>query len=252
MTPVKNKFSTIIIDDEQLARHLVKKYLESFSEVAVLTECENGFEGIKAIQEMKPDFIFLDIQMPKLNGFEMLELLENPPAVVFTTAYDRYAIKAFEQNAVDYLLKPFSSERFAGAVKKTLEKLKNEKVQGVSFEKLISSTNSVVKPDKILIKDGPKIHIIPLDTVEIIEAQDDYVYVHTAAAKYLKQKTMKYFEEFLNSSDFIRIHRSYLVACKIIIKIEFLEKETYQVTLQSGKKLPVSKTGYQKLKALFK
>ncbi len=249
---MKSNFSSIIIDDEQLARQLVKKYLEDFPEVEVIAECENGFEGIKAIQEKKPDFIFLDIQMPKLNGFEMLELLENPPEIIFTTAYDQYAIKAFELNAVDYLLKPFSFERFKSAVKKTLEKIRNEKQRDVSYNVLLSTKNTDEKLDKILIKDGSKIHVIPLEEVELIEAQDDYVYVHTHSSKYLKQKTMKYFEEHLDQTDFIRIHRSFLVASKLIQQIDLLEKESYQVTLHSGKKLPVSKTGYQKLKELFK
>ncbi|MCK9211922.1 MAG: LytTR family transcriptional regulator DNA-binding domain-containing protein [Ignavibacteriaceae bacterium] len=249
---MKSNFSSIIIDDEQLARQLVKKYLEDFPEVEVIAECENGFEGIKVIQEKKPDFIFLDIQMPKLSGFEMLELLENPPEIIFTTAYDQYAIKAFELNAVDYLLKPFSFERFKSAVTKILEKMANEKQRDVSYNVLLSSKNTDEKLDKILIKDGSKIHVIPLEEVELIEAQDDYVYVHTNASKYLKQKTMKYFEEHLDQTNFVRIHRSFIVASKTIKQIDLLEKESYQVTLHNGKKLPVSKTGYQKLKELFK
>ena len=252
MLKMKPKYRVIIIDDESLARQLVRKYLEEFSEIEVIAECENGFEGIKVIQEKKPDFIFLDIQMPKLSGFEMLELLENPPDIIFTTAYDQYAIKAFELNAVDYLLKPFSFERFKSAVTKILEKMENEKHRDVSYNVLLSTKNTDEKLDKILIKDGSKIHVIPLEEVEIIEAQDDYVYVRTNASKYLKQKTMKYFEEHLDQTDFVRIHRSFIVASKTIKQIDLLEKESYQVTLHNGKKLPVSKTGYQKLKELFK
>lgn len=252
MLKMKPKYRVILIDDESLARQLVRKYLEEFSEIEVIAECENGFEGIKVIQEKKPDFIFLDIQMPKLSGFEMLELLENPPAIIFTTAYDQYAIKAFELNAVDYLLKPFSVERFRSAVTKTLEKIANEKQRDVSYNVLLSTKNTDEKLDKILIKDGSKIHVIPLEDVEIIEAQDDYVYVHTNVSKYLKQKTMKYFEEHLDGTNFVRIHRSFIVASKIIKQIDLLEKESYQITLHNGKKLPVSKTGYQKLKELFK
>jgi two-component system LytT family response regulator len=249
---MKHNYRIIIIDDEQLARQLIKKYLEDFSDIEVVAECENGFEGIKAIHEKKPDFIFLDIQMPKLNGFEMLELLDNPPEIIFTTAYDQYAIKAFEMNAVDYLLKPFSAERFNNAVKKIFDKIRNEKLSEISYTTLLSTKNTDEKLDKILIKDGSKIHVIPLNEVDFIEAQDDYVYVHTAAEKYLKQTTMKYFEEHLDPTDFIRIHRSYIAASKAIKQIDLLEKETYQVTLHNGKKLPVSKTGYHKLKELFK
>ncbi|MFA6978119.1 MAG: LytTR family transcriptional regulator DNA-binding domain-containing protein [Ignavibacteriaceae bacterium] len=249
---MKPKYKVVLIDDESLARQLVRKYLEEFSEIEVIAECENGFEGIKVIQDKKPDFVFLDIQMPKLSGFEMLELLENPPEIIFTTAYDQYAIKAFELNAVDYLLKPFSAERFKNAVTKILEKIANEKQRDVSYNVLLSTKNTDEKLDKILIKDGSKIHVIPLEEVEIIEAQDDYVYVHTNASKYLKQKTMKYFEEHLDQTNFVRIHRSFIVASKTIKQIDLLEKESYQVTLHNGKKLPVSKTGYQKLKELFK
>ena len=249
---MKPKYKVVLIDDESLARQLVRKYLEEFSEIEVIAECENGFEGIKVIQDKKPDFVFLDIQMPKLSGFEMLELLENPPEIIFTTAYDQYAIKAFELNAVDYLLKPFSFERFKSAVTKILEKMANEKHSPISYEVLLSSKNSNEKLDKILIKDGSKIHVIPLEEVELIEAQDDYVYIHTSKTKHLKQKTMKYFEEHLDQTDFIRIHRSYIVASNSIKQIELLEKESYQVTLLTGRKLPVSKTGYQKLKELFK
>lgn len=252
MLKMNPKYRVILIDDETLARQLVRKYLEEFSEIEVIAECENGFEGIKVIQEKKPDFIFLDIQMPKLSGFEMLELIENPPEIIFTTAYDQYAIKAFELNAVDYLLKPFSVERFRVAVTKILDKLADEKKRDVSYNVLLSTKNSQEKLDKILIKDGSKIHVIPLEEVEIIEAQDDYVYVHTNNSKYLKQKTMKYFEEHLDQTDFVRIHRSFIVASNTIKQIDLLEKESYQVTLHNGKKLPVSKTGYQKLKELFK
>lgn len=248
---MKPKYRVILIDDEILARQLVRKYLEEFSEIEVTAECENGFEGIKVIQEKKPDFIFLDIQMPKLSGFEMLELLENPPEIIFTTAYDQYAIKAFELNAVDYLLKPFSFERFKTAVTKILEKLANDKHREISYSVLLSTKNREEKLDKILIKDGSKIHVISLEEVEIIEAQDDYVFVHTKTSKYLKQKTMKYFEEHLDQTNFVRIHRSFIIASKTIKQIELLEKESYRVTLYNGNKLPVSKTGYQKLKELF-
>jgi len=249
---MKLNYTVIIIDDEALARQLVRKYLDDFPGVEVAAECENGFEGIKKIREVKPDFIFLDIQMPRLNGFEMLELIENPPEIIFTTAYDQYAIKAFELNAVDYLLKPFSIERFKSAVAKTIEKISNENYSANSLNELLASKNTIEAMDKIVIKDGTQIHIIPLEDVEYLEAQDDYVVVHTAAKKYLKQKTMKYFEEHLDAAQFVRIHRSFIVRLKSIKQLELIEKETYRLTLQNGKKFPVSKSGYQKLKELFK
>jgi two-component system, LytTR family, response regulator len=244
-----NKIRTVIVDDEKLARELLKKYLEALPDVEVTGECQNGFEAIKTINKEKPDLIFLDIQMPKLNGFEMLELLDEPPAVIFTTAYNEYAIKAFEINAVDYLLKPYTEERLKEAVDRAKDKLsalfKDKKVT-------MPSTIDGKYIDRIAVKDGPNIFIIPADKVRYIEAQDDYVMIYSEDGKYLKQKTMKFYEENLNPRDFIRIHRSYIVSVKEIKQIDLLEKETYQILLSDKKKLPVSKTGYEKLKEILR
>ena len=250
---MKNKITTIIIDDETLARELIKKYIANHTNIEVISECSNGFEAIKKINEKKPDLIFLDIQMPKINGFEMLELLENPPVIIFTTAYDQYALKAFEVNAVDYLLKPFSQERFDEALNKAFHYLENKSLQENKLKGLVKLNDQ--KHDfleRIVVKDGQDISIIPLEKVRWIEAQDDYVMIHTLQKKFLKQKTMKYFEEHLNPKDFIRIHRSFIVAAKEIKKIELVEKETYQVVLEDRKTLPLSRTGYNKLKDFFK
>jgi len=248
------KIKVIIIDDETLARQIIKKYLSGHSETELLAECSNGFDGIKKINELNPDLVFLDIQMPKLTGFEMLELIENPPVIIFTTAYDQYAIKAFEVNAADYLLKPFSALRFEEALGKAKLYLKNnQKEQGDVIKNLIShnqDTNEYL--ERIVVKDGPRIHIIPVDSVKYFEAQDDYVMIYSAEGKLLKQKTMKYFEEHLPPEDFLRVHRSYIVSVPHIKKIELLEKETYKVILDDGTGLPVSKSGYEKLKNLFK
>lgn len=250
---MKNRITAIIIDDETLARELVKKYAGHHPIVEVISECSNGFEAIIKINESKPDIIFLDIQMPKINGFEMLELLENPPIIIFTTAYDQYALKAFEVNAVDYLLKPFSQERFDEALNKAFSYLENKSLQEHKLKELVKlndQKNDFI--ERIVVKDGQNISIIPLDNVRYLEAQDDYVMIHTLQKKYLKQKTMRYFEEHLNPKDFIRIHRSFIAAIKQIKKIELAEKETYQVVLEDKKTLPLSRSGYNKLKEILK
>jgi two-component system, LytTR family, response regulator len=246
------KIKTIIIDDEKLAREITKKYLENYPDFEIAAECSNGFEGIKKINEEKPDLIFLDIQMPKINGFEMLELLDENPVIIFTTAFDHYALKAFEVNAADYLLKPFSKERFDEAVGKAFVHLKNKKNHHKIVNNLIEHNKNTSPLERVIVKEGTKISIIPVEEIKWIEAQDDYVMIHTGSGKHLKQQTMKHFEAQLNSNDFLRIHRSFIVAIKEIKKLELLEKESYQVYLDKNISLPVSKTGYDKLKAILK
>ena len=248
-----NKARAIIIDDEKLAREIIKGYIKSNSNIEIIAECSNGFDGIKKINEIEPDLIFLDIQMPKINGFEMLELLDNPPAIIFTTAYDQFALKAFEVNAVDYLLKPFSAERFKEALDKALVHLKDKKFNTSAVKNLIvekDSSNEFL--DRVVIKDGPKISIVPSDKIKYLEAQDDYVMIYSDEGKFLKQKTMRYFESHLNPKDFVRIHRSFIASIKRIKKIELLEKETYQIVLEDKTSLPVSKSGYDRLKEMLK
>jgi len=247
------KIKVIIIDDEKLAREIISSYLKKFDNVELVAECSDGFEGIKQINELKPDLIFLDIQMPKLTGFEMLEILEEPPVIIFTTAFDQYALKAFEVNATDYLLKPFSEIRFAEALNKAIKLITNippiqQELNGLV--KSVEKRNEFL--DRVIIKSGQKIQIIPIEAVHYIEAQDDYTMLYTEKGNFLKQKTMKYFEENLDPNNFPRIHRSYIVKLSLIKQIELLEKESYQVLLNDGKKLPVSKSGYQNLKEFFK
>jgi two-component system LytT family response regulator len=250
---MNSKISVIIIDDETLARELVKRYIVYHQNIEVISECSNGFDAIKKINESKPDIIFLDIQMPKINGFEMLELLEDPPVIIFTTAYDQYALKAFEVNAVDYLLKPFSQERFDEALTKALRYLENKSLQENKLRELVKLNDQRKEYlERIVVKDGQNISIIPTEDIRYLEAQDDYVMIYTSQKKYLKQKTMRYFEEHLNPKDFIRIHRSFIAAIKLIKKIELAEKETYQVVLEDKKTLPLSRSGYNKLKDLLK
>jgi two-component system LytT family response regulator len=241
----------LIIDDEPLARLIVREYLMSFSQIEVLQECGDGFEGVKAINQYQPDLIFLDVQMPKINGFEMLELVENPPAVIFTTAFDEYAIKAFETHAVDYLLKPFSKERFNKAVEKWLGQATPALKQ--NLEEL---SNSTVSPspsqhERIVVKTGTKVKIIPVQDVQYLEADDDYVSIHTQEGSFLKNKTMGFFEQTLDPRHFVRVHRSYILAVQQITRIDPYEKDAHLAILKSGAKIPVSKTGYVKLKSVL-
>ena len=242
----------LIIDDEPLARMVVREYLQDFPQIEVLQECGDGFEGVKAINQHQPDLIFLDVQMPKINGFEMLELLEYQPAVIFTTAFDEYAIKAFETHAVDYLLKPFSKDRFQKAVEKYVNQSAAVPVKKVT-EELI---NSVVPPspsqhERIVVKTGTKVKIIPVQDVIYLEADDDYVSIHTAEGSFLKNKTMSFFEQTLDPGQFVRVHRSYILAVQQITRIDPYEKDAHIAILKSGAKVPVSKTGYVKLKAVL-
>jgi len=232
----------IIIDDEPLARGLVKEYLTSYPDIEVVAECGDGFEGVKAIALHKPDLIFLDIQMPKINGFEMLELLENPPAVIFTTAYDEYAIKAFESHAVDYLLKPFSQLRFDQGLLKWRGKPQ------APTATLLHHYSPPEERHRIVVKKGNNIVIVPIATVHFIEAFDDYVKIHTKDGFYLKKKTMAHYEQALDATQFIRVHRSYLINLQELTRIEPMEKESHIALLKSGVRVPLSQPGYQKLK----
>ena len=236
----------IIIDDEPLARMMVKEYLQSYPYITVAEECNDGFEGIKAIQQHQPDLIFLDIQMPKINGFEMLELIDNPPQVIFTTAFEEYAIKAFDAHAADYLLKPFSKERFD----KAMQKLQQQRVNAVPAI-VETAMQSTVPNNRIVVKDNGKIKIIPLAQVQWLEAADDYVKIITAEGSFLKKKTMQHFENSLSPQEFIRVHRSYIVNAALITRIDLHEKDSHLALLTTGARLPVSKAGYTKLKEVL-
>lgn len=237
----------IIIDDEPLAGSIIKEYLQLNSNIELMAECSNGFEGIKAIQQYIPDLIFLDIQMPKINGFEMLELIEEPPAVIFTTAFDEYAIKAFEANAVDYLLKPFSRERFEKAIQKYEQQNQPQKIKEI----VETAAKSPLQNNRVVVKDGSKIKIIPVSQIHYLEAADDYVKIVTADGNFLKKRTMNFFEESLSVNHFARIHRSYIVNTQLITRIDAYEKDSHLVLLNTGAKLPVSKSGYARLKEVL-
>lgn len=239
---------TILIDDESLARDIVKHYLSNFPDIEVVAECSDGFEGLKAITQHQPDFIFLDIQMPKINGFEMLELAENPPAVIFTTAFDEYAIKAFEVNAVDYLLKPIEQVRFEQAIRKISARL-NSADSNATEELLNSAALSPAQNNRVVVKKNGVIKIVAVGDIHYLEADDDYVKLSTAQGIFHKNKTMSFFERTLDPGQFIRIHRSYIINLAEVTRIELKEKDSYIVLLKSDIWLPVSKTGYIKLKA---
>lgn len=249
---MNEKIKTLIIDDEKLARDIIKNYLGYHSEFELAGECSNGFEALKQIQEIKPEIIFLDIQMPKINGFELLEILDEPPVIIFTTAFDQYALKAFEVNATDYLLKPFSRERFSEAVEKAKLHLKSKS----EYLSKLSALSNEVKGNveyinRIIVKKNQNVIIIPVEDVNYIEAQDDYVMIHCSTGKHLKQKTMKSFENLLDPKEFLRIHRSFLVNISRINKLESAEKDNYIVKLKDGTSLPLSKSGYAKIKEIM-
>ncbi|MBF9251684.1 response regulator [Pontibacter sp. 172403-2] len=241
----------LIIDDEPLARSLVQEFLQHHPDIEVVQECSDGFEGVKAIMQHQPDLIFLDIQMPRITGFEMLELLDTAPGVIFTTAFDAYAIKAFEANAVDYLLKPFSQERFDAAVKKWLMQRSNKSANAGGS---MPQEDAVQQPEeqvRIVVKAGNDIRIIPVGDVLYLEAYDDYVKVHTASGYFLKKKTMGYYEHTLSPTQFVRVHRSFMIALSQLTRIEPFEKDSHVALLKNGVRVPLSKTGYSRLKAVL-
>lgn len=238
----------VIVEDEKPARDLVKNYMESIADLEIIGEFDNGFDGLKAINELKPDVIFLDVQMPKLSGFEMLEVLDHKPEVIFTTAYDQYAINAFEQNAVDYLLKPFSKDRFIEAIDKLKERLTTKQAPSGIDRIKQHLAESEEKLHRVVIKKSGRIHVISTEKINFLEAQDDYVMVYTNDGKYLKQQTMKYFEKHLDQEQFVRVHRSYIANISCIERIEPYEKSNFILILKDGNKVPVSRSGMQLLK----
>ena len=237
-----NMPSALIIDDEAPARNLIREYLRAFPEITVLAECENGFEAFKAIQKLRPDLLFLDVQMPRLGGFELLELLEERPSVIFTTAFDQYAVSAFEQNALDYLLKPITRERFTRALEKwKINRDKEQRQEPVNLPSAESRNRIAVKTDHELL-------VIPASQIHYIEAFDDYVKIHGEKGVHLKKTTMNRLEAQLDPERFLRIHRSFLVNLQELTGIEPMEKNSYLALLRNGKKIPVSRNQYAELK----
>ena len=245
--------SAIIIDDEPLARDIVKRYASAVEGLNIVAECGDGFEALRQIQTLKPDLLFLDIQMPKLDGFELLEVLEYNPAIIFATAFDQFAIKAFEMNAIDYLLKPFSKDRFESAMQKAIQRISAEKSNaGTALESLKESVQeSRGALDRIVTRLGSKVTVIPTDRIWYIESADDYVMIYSELGNHLKEKTMKYFEEHLPANNFVRIHRGSIINLAQIAAIDPYTKDTHLVTLKCGAKLRASAEGYKRLRALL-
>ncbi|MDX9940961.1 MAG: LytTR family transcriptional regulator DNA-binding domain-containing protein [Bacteroidales bacterium] len=244
-------YKALIIEDEQPARDLLKEFLKEFEQIELAGEYGDGFEGLKAINRLKPELIFLDIQMPRIDGFEMLELVdeENLPLVIFTTAYDQYALKAFEYNALDYLLKPVMAGRFRVAVQKALQSLD---AGNGKREELSKALNNRMEEgaflDRIVLRSGEGIQVIAEEDIYCLEAQDDYVLIATCGEEFLKKKTLKYFEDHLDPAFFVRVHRSYIVRLDAIQKIEPYSKDAYLAILKNGRKVAVSKSGYGSLR----
>jgi two-component system, LytTR family, response regulator len=226
----------ILVDDEELARGYLRELLSPHSEIEIAAECRNGFEAVKAINELAPDLVFLDVQMPKLDGFEVLELIDAKPAVIFVTAYDQYAMRAFDAQAADYLLKPFTAERFERA----LDRAKSG-----------AGAKSVQMPPReltrLVVRDGAKVHVIPIEKLDYAEAQDDYVALHSEGKSYLKQQPIGALEAMLDRNRFVRIHRSSIVNIERIARIEPFSKESRIAILIDGSRLPVSRAGYARL-----
>jgi len=249
----ERKIRAVIVDDEELARQVLREFLSAHREVEIAAECANGFEAVKTVAEQKPDLVFLDIQMPKLDGFEVLELIGPGTAVVFVTAYDSYAIKAFEVHAVDYLLKPIGAERFEAALTRAKERL-----AGALPQQTLPPTElaAAARPpsqhlDRIPVRDGTRVFIIPIAKLDYAEAQDDYVALACEGKKHLKQQTISSLEAALDPSRFLRIHRSYIVNLERVARVEPYGKDSHVAVLTNGTQLPVSKSGYARLRAFL-
>jgi two-component system LytT family response regulator len=240
----------VIVDDEPLARAVIREYLKAHPGVEVAAECANGFEAVKVVTEGAADLMFLDVQMPKLDGFEVLELLGRSLPVIFTTAYDQYALRAFEVHAVDYLLKPFDEARFADALSRA--RLRLQAQDALPVEALIADARPRQTPlERVLIRDGSQVHVLPVERIDYVEAQDDYVCFKADGREYLKDQTMAAVEASLAPQRFVRIHRSYLLNIDRIARVELYAKDSRVAILRDGRRLPVSRAGYARLAKLL-
>jgi two-component system, LytTR family, response regulator len=244
--------TAIIVDDEALARQVLREYLQTLGGIEVIAECANGFDAVKAVTDRPPDLLFLDIQMPKLDGFEVLELLSDTArglAVIFVTAYDEYALRAFEVHAVDYLLKPFAAERLAEAVARATARVGQAAAQTQAA--VLAARKREGPLERVLIRDGAQVHVLPVETIDFVEAQDDYAAFHAAGKSYLKEQTLAELESRLDPARFVRVHRSFIVNVERIARVELYAKDSRIAILRDGKKLPVSRAGYARLQSLL-
>ena len=245
------RLRAVVVDDEDLARVVVREYLTGMPDVEIVAECANGFEAVKAVSDLQPDLLILDVQMPKLNGFEVLELVGRDVAVVFVTAFDQYAIRAFEVHAVDYLLKPFSAERLAAAIDRVRDRL--GRGEPLPIKELAAAGQPAQEPARrILVRDGPRVHVLPVEKIDYVQAQDDYVCFRCEGKEYLKEQTLGELEAALDPSKFVRIHRSYVLNLDRLARVETDERENRIATLADGRRLPISRAGYGRLSALLK
>ena len=240
------KIRTIIVDDEELARKVIREMLKPHLDIEIVGECGNGFDAVKMVAELKPDLMFLDVQMPKLDGFEVLELIGNDVAIIFATAYDEHAIRAFEVHAVDYLLKPFRAERSGDALERAQERIGMK--SAALPEQLAATARFGEYAERIVVKDGTRVHIFPAAKLDYAEAQDDYVALASQGKKYLKQQTISSLESSLDPRNFVRIHRSYLVNLERVTRLEPYGKDSHVAILGDGSRLPVSRAGLTRLK----
>jgi two-component system LytT family response regulator len=244
----------VVVDDEPLARAVVREYAAADPGIAIVADCANGFEAVKAVAELKPDLVLLDVQMPKLDGFEVLELLGREQPVIFITAYDQYALRAFDVHAVDYLLKPFSAERFQEAIDRARER-RRAKAAPPSADDIAGIVREA-KPKsgpagRVLIRDGANVHVLPVDKIDYVEAQDDYVAFKSEGKQYLKDQTLSAVETTLDPARFVRIHRSFILNIDRISKVELYAKDSRMAILRDGTRLPVSRAGYARLSQLL-
>jgi two-component system, LytTR family, response regulator len=240
-----------IVDDEELARKLLREYLADCADVEVVAECANGFEAVKTVSELKPDLLLLDIQMPRLDGFEVLELVGREVAVIFITAYDKYALRAFEVHAVDYLLKPFGADRLKQALNRARVRMNAR--QSLPATQLITAARAPgAHAERIAIRDGANVHVIPVSKIDYVEAQDDYVQFRSEGKALLKQQTLADVESVLDPAQFVRIHRSYILNIDRLAKLELYAKDSHAAILRDGTRLPVSRSGYARLSAVLK
>jgi two-component system LytT family response regulator len=246
---VSGRIRAIIVDDEELARHVLHELIAAHPDIEIVAECANGFEAVKSVTELKPDLLFLDIQMPKLDGFEVLELIGTDLAIVFCTAYDQYALRAFEVHAVDYLLKPFGAERFEAALTRARQRMGEQK--RVPPDLAAQARTPGQFSDRIVLRDGSDVHIIPINKLDYAEAQDDYVALASEGKKRLKQQTISSLEQSLDPARFLRVHRSYILNLDRLKKLEPYGKDSHVAILTDGTRLPVSRSGYTRLRTLL-
>jgi two-component system LytT family response regulator len=260
--PEPSVLRAVIVDDEAPARALIREFLAAHADVSVVAECANGFEAVKTIAEVKPDLVFLDVQMPKLDGFEVLELLEPGPAVVFVTAYDAYALRAFEVHAVDYLLKPVGRDRLTEALARVRERFAVAAASASGGSPALPVTPpaaelaATARPpgqfqERVIVRDGAKVHVIAVESIDYLEAQDDYVAIHAEGKSWLKQQTLAELAATLDPKRFVRVHRSFVLQVDRLARLEPYAKDSRVAILRDGREIPVSRSGYQRLKELM-